>query len=489
MSFSGYTIKELEEKLHKKELSATDVVDMAYKRIDEVEDQVQAFITLDEENARQKAKELDEAGSNGEKLFAIPVGIKDNIVSKGVRTTCGSKILENFNDPLYDATVVERLNNEKSIMLGKLNLDEFAMGSTTETSYYQKTRNPWNTECIPGGSSGGSAAAVAAGEVLFALGTDTGGSVRQPASYCGVVGMKPTYGLVSRHGAVQMSASLDVVGPITKNVEDNARILEIIAGHDKMDHTTASHSIPSYTDVLKGDIKGMKIAVPEEFFMEGISSDVKETVMNALQMYELLGAKIDKVSLPHAKYAAAVYSMIMAAEASTSLARYDGVRYGYRSDNIENMIDMMKHTRGEGFGEEAKRRILLGSHILSAGSFEAYFEKAQKVRTLIRQDFDKVFADYDVIVGPTTPAAAFKLGEKNRNIKEIEAGDLLTVPVNIAGVPGISLPCGFTEEGMPLGLQIIGKHFDESTIYRAAYAYEQATNHHKKRPVLEGASK
>lgn len=489
MSFLGYTIKELEMMLHKKEISASELVDMSFKRIDEVEDQVQAFITLDEENARAKAKELDDNSNPQHKLFAIPMGIKDNIAMKGLPLTCASQILKNFDEPYYNATVIDKLHSEKAINIGKLNLDEFAMGSSTESSTYRKTRNPWNIEHVPGGSSGGSAAAVAAGEVLFSLGSDTGGSIRQPSSFCGIVGMKPTYGLVSRHGLVGMASSLDQVGPMTQTVEDNARVLEVIAGHDKMDATSANQGVPSYTEVLTDHIKGLRIAVPEEYFAEGVSQDVKEAVMNAIQMLELLGAKCDTVSLPHAKYAGSVYRVISTAEASTLLGRFDGVRYGHRTENATNMIDMMKLSRSEGFGNEVKKRILLGSHVLSGSNNEAYFQKAQKVRTLIKQDFENVFENYDVIVGPTSSTTAFKLNDTDRDPVASSMSDVLSVSVNLAGLPGLSLPCGFSEAGLPIGLQIIGKHFDESTVYRVAHAYEQATNHHKKRPVIEGASK
>lgn len=488
MSFFGYKIKDIEEKLHKKEMSASDVVDMSYERIKEVDDQVGAFLTLDEENARAQAKVLDESKGNSHKLFAIPAGIKDNIVTKGLRTTCASQFLSNFDHPLYNATAIEKLNDAKAITIGKLNMDEFAMGSTTETSSYKITRNPWHTDHVPGGSSGGSAAAVAAGQVLFSLGSDTGGSIRQPASFSGIVGMKPTYGLVSRHGLVAMASSLDQIGPMTHSVEDNARVLEVIAGHDPNDSTSLNAVVPSFTEELTDEIKGLKIAVPEEY-LANVSEDVKESVENALKMYELLGATVERVSLPHSKYAAAAYYMISAAEASTALARFDGVRFGVRAEQAENMIEMMKLSRGQGFGDEVKKRIILGTFALSTGNYEAYYEKAQKIRTLIKQEFDTIFKTYDVVIGPTTATTAYKIGETNIDPLILETADMLTVPANLTGLPAISLPCGFSEEGLPMGLQIIGKHFDESTVYRAAYAYEKATNHHKKRPALEGESK
>lgn len=376
---------------------------------------MQAFLTLNEENARAKAKELDDKLSKEENdfgvLFGIPIGIKDNIVTKGLRTTCASKILYNF-DPIYDATVMERLNEAGAITVGKLNMDEFAMGSSTENSGFQLTRNPWDLERVPGGSSGGSAAAVAAGEVPFALGSDTGGSIRQPAAFCGVVGLKPTYGRVSRFGLVAFASSLDQIGPITRTVEDNAYLLQVIAGLDPMDSTSANVEVPNYVEALTGDIKGLKIAVPKEYLGEGVAEEVRQSVLDALKVLEKLGATWEEVSLPHSKYALATYYLLASSEASANLARFDGVRYGYRADNAKNLIDMYKQTRSEGFGNEVKRRIMLGTFALSSGYYDAYYKKAQKVRTLIKQDFEKVFEKYDVIVGPTTPTPAFKIGEK-----------------------------------------------------------------------------
>ncbi|MEK3907682.1 Asp-tRNA(Asn)/Glu-tRNA(Gln) amidotransferase subunit GatA [Oceanobacillus sp. FSL K6-0127] len=488
MSLFDHTIKELEAKLHNKEITVQDLVDESYRRIKEVDGQVNAFLTLDEENARAKAKELDEAADATASLFGVPGGIKDNIVTKGVRTTCASQFLDNFNDPLYDATVVQKLKNEQAISVGKLNMDEFAMGSTNENSSYTPTRNPWNTDYVPGGSSGGSAAAVAAGEVLFSLGSDTGGSIRQPASFCGVVGMKPTYGRVSRFGLVAFASSLDQIGPITRTVEDNARVLEVIAGHDEMDTTSANIDVPKYTEALTKDISGLKIAVPKEYLAEGVAPEVRESILEALKVYESLGATWEEVSLPHSKYAVSAYYLLSSSEASANLARFDGVRYGVRSENADNLIDVFKKSRSEGFGPEVKKRIMLGTFALSSGYYDAYYKKAQKVRTLIKQDFDKIFEDFDVIVGPTSPTTAYKVGELIDDPLTMYANDILTIPVNLAGVPGISLPCGFSENGLPIGLQIIGKYFDESTVYRAAHAFEQATEHHKKRPQLGGAN-
>jgi aspartyl-tRNA(Asn)/glutamyl-tRNA(Gln) amidotransferase subunit A len=486
MSLFDHKISELHTLLQKKEISVSDLVDESFRRIGEVEEKVQAFLTLNEENARAKAKELDDKLAKEENnfgtLFGMPIGIKDNIVTKGLRTTCASKILYNF-DPIYDATVMERLNEAGAITIGKLNMDEFAMGSSTENSGFQLTRNPWDLERVPGGSSGGSAAAVAAGEVPFALGSDTGGSIRQPAAFCGVVGLKPTYGRVSRFGLVAFASSLDQIGPITRTVEDNAYLLQIIAGLDPMDSTSANVEVPNYVEALTGDIKGLKIAVPKEYLGEGVAEEVRQSVLDALKVLEKLGATWEEVSLPHSKYALATYYLLSSSEASANLARFDGVRYGYRTDNAKNLIDMYKQTRSEGFGNEVKRRIMLGTFALSAGYYDAYYKKAQKVRTLIKQDFEKVFEKYDVIIGPTTPTPAFKIGEKTHDPLTMYANDILTIPVNLAGVPGISVPCGFVN-GLPVGLQIIGKHFDESTIYRVAHAFEQATDYHKQKPAL-----
>ncbi|MDR7001977.1 Asp-tRNA(Asn)/Glu-tRNA(Gln) amidotransferase subunit GatA [Neobacillus niacini] len=485
MGLFDYKVSDLQELLHKKELKVSDLVDESYKRISEVEDKVQAFLTLDEERARQTAKALDEklnADTSEGLLFGMPIGVKDNIVTKGLRTTCASKILENF-DPIYDATVVQKLQKAETVTIGKLNMDEFAMGSSNENSAYKKTRNPWNLETVPGGSSGGSAASVAAGEVLFSLGSDTGGSIRQPASFCGVVGLKPTYGRVSRFGLVAFASSLDQIGPITRTVEDNAYLLQAISGLDPMDSTSATVSVPNFTQALTGDVKGLRIAVPKEYLGEGVSETVRQSVLDALKVLEGLGAVWEEVSLPHSKYALATYYLLSSSEASANLSRFDGVRYGYRTPDAENLLDLYKKTRAEGFGDEVKRRIMLGTFALSSGYYDAYYKKAQQARTLIKKDFEDVFEKYDVIVGPTTPTPAFKIGEKIDDPLTMYVNDILTIPVNLAGVPGISVPCGF-DGGLPLGLQIIGKHFDEATVYRVAHAFEQATDFHKQKPGL-----
>ncbi|MFS0761859.1 MULTISPECIES: Asp-tRNA(Asn)/Glu-tRNA(Gln) amidotransferase subunit GatA [Peribacillus] len=486
MSLFEQKVSELHERLHKKEISVTDLVNESYKRIGQVEDKVKAFLTLDEENALNQAKRLDDQlvkGENEGALFGMPIGVKDNIVTKNLRTTCASKILENF-DPIYDATVVQKLQKAETVTIGKLNMDEFAMGSSNENSAFQATRNPWNTEYVPGGSSGGSAASVASGEVLFSLGSDTGGSIRQPAAYCGVVGLKPTYGRVSRYGLVAFASSLDQIGPVTRTVEDNAYLLEAISGVDPMDSTSANVDVPNFVNSLTGDVRGLKIAVPKEYLGEGVGEEARNSVLEALKVLEGLGAEWEEVSLPHSKYALAAYYLLSSSEASANLSRFDGVRYGHRTDNAETLIEMYKQTRAEGFGDEVKRRIMLGTFSLSSGYYDAYYKKAQKVRTLIKKDFEDVFEKYDVIVGPTTPTPAFKIGEKVDDPLTMYANDILTIPVNLAGVPGISVPCGFAANGLPLGLQMIGKHFDESTIYRAAHAFEQATDFHKQFPKL-----
>lgn len=485
MSLFDQKLSVLHERLQKKEISVSDLVDESYRRIEQVEDKVGAFLTLDEERARLKAQELDQKlGTDEAKglLFGMPIGIKDNIVTRDLRTTCASKILDNFN-PIYDATVVQKLQAAESITIGKLNMDEFAMGSSTENSGFQKTKNPWDLETVPGGSSGGSAAAVAAGEVPFSLGSDTGGSIRQPASFCGVVGLKPTYGRVSRFGLVAFASSLDQIGPVTKTVEDNAYLLQAIAGIDPMDSTSVNVDVPNFVQSLTGDVKGLKIAVPKEYIGEGVKEEVKQSVLDALKILEKLGATWEEVSLPHSKYALATYYLLSSSEASANLARFDGVRYGYRSPNADTLMNLYKNTRAEGFGDEVKRRIMLGTFALSSGYYDAYYKKAQKVRTLIKQDFENIFEKYDVIIGPTTPTPAFKMGENTADPMTMYRNDILTIPVNLAGVPGISVPCGFSN-GLPLGLQIIGKHFDESTVYRVAHAFEQATDFHKQKPQL-----
>ncbi|SFM11216.1 Asp-tRNA(Asn)/Glu-tRNA(Gln) amidotransferase subunit GatA [Salibacterium qingdaonense] len=479
-SFSG-----IHKKLHNKELKVSELVDASFSRIKEVDDKVQAFLTLNEEAARNQAAKMDEAMGTGNTrglLFGLPAGIKDNIVTNGLRTTAASQLLANF-DPVHNATVMDGLEEADALTIGKLNMDEFAMGSSNENSGFYSARNPWNTDYVPGGSSGGAAASVAAGEVSFSLGSDTGGSIRQPASYCGVVGLKPTYGRVSRYGLIAFASSLDQIGPLTKNVEDNALVLGQIAGHDRRDSTSADVGISDYLSSLTGDVKGMKIAVPKEYLGEGVHEGVRNRVLEALKVLEQQGAEWEEVSLPHSQYAVAAYYLLASSEASANLARFDGVRYGVRAENADNLIDMYKETRSQGFGDEVKRRIMLGTFALSSGYYDAYYKKAQKVRTLIKRDFDQILEKYDVIVGPTAPTTAFKIGEKVNDPLTMYANDILTIPVNLAGVPAISVPCGFSE-GLPVGLQIISRPFEESTVYRAAHAYEQAAGHYKAKPEL-----
>lgn len=484
MTLFDLRLQELHNQLNKKELSVTDLVGEAFAKIKEHDERVGAYLTLNEEGARAEAARLDnKLGSDEAKglLFGLPVGIKDNMVTEGLRTTCASQFLSNYN-PIYDATVVTKLKQAEAVTIGKLNMDEFAMGGSNENSSFHPVRNPWDLSRVPGGSSGGSAAAVAAGEAYFTLGSDTGGSIRQPASYCGVVGLKPTYGLVSRYGLVAFASSLDQIGPITKNVEDAAYVLQAIAGHDAKDSTSANVDIPDYVSALSGDISGLKIAVPKEY-LDGVDPQVKASILEALRVLEGLGAEWEEVSLPHTEYAVAAYYLLASSEASSNLSRFDGVRYGVRAEQGGNLLDLYLDSRSQGFGPEVKRRIMLGTYALSSGYYDAYYLKAQKVRTLIKQDFDQTFEKYDVIIGPTAPTTAFQLGSQVDDPLTMYLNDILTIPVSLAGVPALSVPCGFAE-GMPVGLQIIGKAFDESTILRVAHAYEAHTDHHKQRPSL-----
>ena len=469
---------ELHEKMLAGEVSAVEITEAIYDRIEEVEDNVQAYLNLMKEQAIEQAEKVDQKLADGEDinpLAGIPVALKDNLSTEGVETTCASKILEGYQPP-YNATVVEKLAAEDVVMTGKTNMDEFAMGSSTENSGIKNTYNPWDVNRVPGGSSGGSAAAVAAGEATIALGSDTGGSIRQPAAFCGVVGMKPTYGLVSRYGLVAFASSLDQIGPFAKDVTDCALALNYIAGHDEMDSTSVEREIPDYTANLDGDISGMKIGVPEEYFGEGIDDEVKEAVWNAIEQLEELGAEYEEVSLPHTDYGLSAYYLIAPAEASSNLARYDGVRYGHRSNQANGLIEMFKKTRQEGFGDEVKRRIMLGTYALSSGYYDAYYKKAQKVRTLIKQDFDEAFAEYDILISPTTPTTAFEIGDKSNDPLQMYLSDICTIPVNLAGLPALSMPCGVDSDDLPIGLQIIGDHFAEEKILQAAYALEQTTD-------------
>ena len=475
MEIFELTVHELMDKLDKKEITSEEITKSYLSRIEEKEKDVQAFVTKTGEKALEQAKKIDEKikkEGKRAKLEGIPIGLKDNMCTKGIKTTCSSKMLENFISP-YDGTVVKKVEDEGMISLGKLNMDEFAMGGSTEYSYFHKTHNPWNLNKVPGGSSGGSAAAVAANMVPWALGSDTGGSIRQPSSLCGVVGLKPTYGLVSRYGLVAFASSLDQIGPITKDVEDNAILLNAITGYDPKDSTSMNIEKKDYTKSLIKDVKGLKIGMPKEFLGEGINSEVKNAILDTAKKYEKLGATVEECSLDIGKEALAVYYIIACAEASSNLGRFDGIRYGYRSEKFDNLREIYINSRTEGFGAEVKRRIMLGTYVLSSGYYDAYYKKAQKVRTVIRNEYQKLFEKYDIILTPTSPTVAFNIGEKSNNPLEMYLADICTVPVNIAGLPGISLPVSVDREGMPIGVQLISKHFDEETIYRAAYTLEQ----------------
>lgn len=485
MELYKLTIHELKEKLKKQEIGARELTLEFLKRIEHVEGDVHSFLTLTEDDAIRQAEEAEKRIINGDNLplLGIPLAIKDLICIKGVRNTCGSKILSNYIPP-YDATVIKKLRESGAVFLGKLNMDEFAMGSSTETSHFGVTRNPWDLKTIPGGSSGGSAAAVAADECAGSLGSDTGGSIRQPAAMCGVVGLKPTYGRVSRFGLVAFASSLDQIGPITKDVTDTAILMNTISGKDPLDSTSADVSVPNFTKSLINNVKGLKIGIPKEYFVEGMDGEVEKSVRGAVELFKKLGAEIKEISLPHADYAISTYYVIAPAEASSNLARYDGVKYGYRTNNTGNLLGMYKKTRQDGFGAEVKRRIMLGTYALSSGYYDAYYLKAQKVRTLIKRDFDEAFKICDVLLTPTAPTPAFKIGEKFDNPIQMYLSDIFTISINLAGVPAISIPCGFSNKGLPIGLQLIGKHFDEETLIKAAYTFEQNTDYHTKNPEI-----
>jgi aspartyl-tRNA(Asn)/glutamyl-tRNA(Gln) amidotransferase subunit A len=478
------TIHETSERMAAGDLTAVELTEAILDRISAVDGEVKAYLTLRPERAMEQARAADEARAVGEQgsLLGIPLAIKDVLCTKEMPTTAGSRILEGFVPP-YDATVVTRLREAGAVIPGKTNTDEFAMGSSTENSAYFTTRNPWDLGRVPGGSSGGSAAAVAAGECLAALGSDTGGSVRQPASLCGVVGLKPTYGRVSRYGLIAFASSLDQVGVLTRDVTDAAIMLTAIAGHDPQDGTSMDLPVPDYTAALTGDVTGVRVGVPEEYFIEGLQPEVEEAVRRAVGRLADLGAEVREVSLPHTEYALPVYYLIAPAEASANLARYDGVRYGVRAE-AESLEEMYKRTRGEGFGPEVKRRIMLGTYALSAGYYDAYYLKAQKVRTLIKSDFDAAFEEVDVIVGPTSPTTAFRIGEKIEDPLQMYLTDVFTLSMNLAGICGLSVPCGFDGRGLPIGMQVTGPAFGEGEVLRVAHAYEQATDWHVRRPDL-----
>src|SRR5499426_2652666 len=485
MNLAEFTLHEAKEKLRRQEFSAQELTETVFRRISETEDKLHSYITLSPDTALREAKRADEllkTDTNPHSLLGIPIAVKDNFLTRGIRTTCASKFLENFIPP-YDSTTVRKLHASGAIITGKTNLDEFAMGSSAENSAFFATRNPWATDRVPGGSSGGSAAAVAADQCTVALGTDTGGSIRQPAAFCGVVGLKPTYGRVSRYGIIAFASSMDQVGPMTKDVEDCALMLEAIAGHDPADSTSANLPIPQYSASLTGDVKGLRIGVPKEYFVSGIQPAVEEAVRTAVRQLERNGATIIDISLPHTEYAVAVYYIVATAEASSNLARYDGMRYGHRA-SAKDLTETYTSSRAEGFGPEVKRRIMLGTYALSAGYYDAYYLKAQKVRTLIKKDFDEALKCCDAIIAPTAPTTAFKIGEKTQDPLQMYLSDVYTISVNLAGLPALSLPCGFDATGLPIGLQIIGRPFAEATILRVAYAYEQSTPWHKEKPGL-----
>ena len=488
MTFNHKTIDELHDLLVKKEISVTELTKATLEDIQEREGAVNSFVTIAEEAALAQARALDEKGVDPDKVLSgIPVAVKDNISTKGILTTAASKMLHNY-EPIFNATAVENLYGQDMIVIGKTNMDEFAMGGSGETSYFGATKNAWDQSKVPGGSSSGSASAVASGQVRLSLGSDTGGSIRQPAAFSGIVGLKPTYGTVSRFGLIAFGSSLDQIGPFSQTVKENAQLLNVIASEDRKDSTAASHRVADYTSKIGQDIKGLKIALPKEYLGEGIDPEVKETIINAAKHFEKLGATIEEVSLPHSKYGVAVYYIIASSEASSNLQRFDGIRYGYRTENFNNLDDIYVNTRSEGFGEEVKRRIMLGTFSLSSGYYDAYFKKAGQVRTLIIQDFEKVFADYDLILGPTAPSVAFDLDSLSHDPVAMYLADLLTIPVNLAGLPGISIPAGFAQ-GLPVGLQLIGPKYSEETIYQAAAAFEATTDYHKQQPVIFGGEK
>ncbi len=485
MDLYNLTLHEVRDKIRAREISAKEVLDSVYSRIDAVEQRIDAYISLTRDKAYEAAQDVDKRLAQGEKLgdlAGIPMALKDNISTCGIKTTCASKMLENYIPP-YDAQVYKKLKEAGAILIGKTNLDEFAMGSSTENSAFKTTRNPWNIERVAGGSSGGSAAAVAAGEAFFALGSDTGGSIRQPAALCGLVGFKPTYGAVSRYGVVAYGSSFDQIGPFTKDVEDCAIVLNHLCGHDEKDSTSLAIEHGDFKEALNKDIKGMKIGLPKEYFGEGIDPEIRKIVMEAVKKMEGLGACVEETSLPYSEYALPVYYIVASAEASSNLARFDGVRYGHRTSNYEDLNDIYVNSRSEGFGDEVKLRIMLGTYTLSSGYYDAYYNKALKVRRLIKQDFEKAFEKYDILISPTSPTTAFKIGERTDDQLAMYMSDICTVPVNIAGIPAISIPCGFSG-GLPVGMQIMGKALGEASIIKAAHGFQKNTDFLGKRPTL-----
>uniref|UniRef100_UPI00403F158E Asp-tRNA(Asn)/Glu-tRNA(Gln) amidotransferase subunit GatA n=1 Tax=Lentilactobacillus hilgardii TaxID=1588 RepID=UPI00403F158E len=485
MNYFNQSLTSIHRQLVNKDISVEELTKQTLDNIKAVDGDINAFLTLDEEGALKQANKLDEKGIDSDNLLSgMPVAVKDNIVTKGLKTTAASKILENFT-PIYDATAAEKIKNLGTITVGKTNMDEFAMGGSTENSAFKITHNPWDKTKVPGGSSGGSAAAVAAGEVIAALGSDTGGSIRQPASFNGVVGMKPTYGRVSRWGLIAFGSSLDQIGPITRNVSDNATLLNAIAGHDDHDLTSSTKEVPDFTSTLNKGVKGLRIGIPSEFMSQGLDEDVKKVVNDTAETFKKLGATVGEVSLPHTKYGVAAYYIISSSEASSNLQRFDGIRYGRRAKDVKNLDDLYIKSRSEGFGDEVKRRIMLGTFSLSAGFYDAYFKKAAQVRTLMINDFTNVFKDYDLILAPTAPTPAYGIGEDVSDPMTMYMNDVLTLPVNLAGLPGMSIPAGFSK-GLPVGVQLIGRPYDELTVYQAGSAFEKDTDFAKQTPKMGG---
>jgi aspartyl-tRNA(Asn)/glutamyl-tRNA(Gln) amidotransferase subunit A len=488
LDFIHQTVHELRDAVIQKKVSARELTQAFLNHIGQVEGKIYAYNTLTPEAALSDADRIDSALARGEKLgplAGVPIALKDNLCTRGIATTCSSKMLKNFVPP-YDATVVIRLKTAGAISLGKTNMDEFAMGSSTENSAFEKTRNPWDISRIPGGSSGGSAAAVAASEAAAAFGSDTGGSIRQPAALCGVFGLKPTYGRVSRYGLIAFASSLDQIGPITRDVTDMALLMNVIGGHDPLDSTCVNLPMPDLTRNLSDGINGIRIGIPKEYLIQdgGVDQDTAVAITEAISRFEKLGAKIVETSLPHSEYAVSVYYLLATAEASSNLARYDGARYGYRTQSAKDLLEMYMKSRQEGFGPEVKRRIMLGTYALSSGYYDAYYKKAQQVRTLIKKDFDEAFQRVDLVLAPTTPTPAFRFGEKTDDPMKMYLSDIFTISVNLAGIPALSLPCGFSKEGLPIGLQLLGRPFDEETILKTAYTFEQETDFHKRRPSI-----
>lgn len=485
MSLNHKTIEELHDLLVRKDISATELTQSTLDDIKSREEAVGSFVTIAEENALEQAKALDAKGIDANNVMSgIPLAVKDNISTKGILTTACSKMLFNY-EPIFDATAVANAYDKDMIVIGKANMDEFAMGGSTETSYFKQTKNAWDQTKVPGGSSGGSAAAVASGQVRLSLGSDTGGSIRQPAAFNGIVGMKPTYGMVSRFGLFAFASSLDQIGPFAPTVKENAQLLNVISSYDSKDATSTKHQSADVTSKIGQEIKGMKIALPKEYLGEGIAPEIKDNILAAAKQFEKLGAIVEEVSLPHSKYGVAVYYIIASSEASSNLQRFDGIRYGFRAEDVTSLDDIYLKTRSQGFGDEVKRRIMLGAFSLSSGYYDAYYKKAGQVRTLIRRDFDQVFADYDLILGPTTPTVAYDLGSQSKDPVSMYLADLLTIPVNLAGLPAISIPSGFID-GLPVGLQLIGPKYSEETIYQAAAAFEATTDYHKQQPKIFG---